>query len=237
MVPAEAPFRLYHPKKGDFRFVKLNAPNGAIATTLSKREVWEELCRDHELLERLKVTPAELDSLRNCAFLGSLTGKDDMLFILRMMRAGNTPDFAVLVDPDSECTEHDEESLDEPEESPAIKPAFDLSTFRAAAPAPESLAAIARVRVPEQLTVFALIIAMTFAMLWYFVPAIIGWQHHFWGQLGIATPDPVSQSAVVARVSEYRLLLVSESVFVLAALTLTHWFYRAQTRHLKVRPY
>ncbi len=54
--------------------MKTKAPNGAIAAPNSKREVWEALCRDQEVLERLKVTPEELEALRTCALLGSLTG-------------------------------------------------------------------------------------------------------------------------------------------------------------------
>ncbi|MDO8433631.1 MAG: hypothetical protein Q7S58_14595 [Candidatus Binatus sp.] len=215
--------------------MKINAPNGAIAAPNGKREAWEALCRDHELLERLRVTPEELEALRTCALLGSLTGKDDMLFILRMIRGGNTPDFAVAVELDDDAPEP-ADSLKEPEAPRRnFKPAFDRSTI--AAPAPESLAAIARVRVPEQLGVFALIIAFTLGLLWYFVPTIAGFEHHFWSQLGIVPVEATAPAMTASRLGEYRMLIACEVLVVAAALFVTHWIYRNPTKRLKVRPY
>src|SRR6266404_5068600 len=56
-----------------------------------KRGLWDQLCRDHELIERLKITPAEIDALQNCALLGTLTCKQDLLFILRQIREATGP--------------------------------------------------------------------------------------------------------------------------------------------------
>ena len=46
---------------------------------------------DHELIERLRITPEELDALSKCALFGTLTCKQDMLFILRQIRAAGRP--------------------------------------------------------------------------------------------------------------------------------------------------
>jgi hypothetical protein len=55
---------------------------------LSQQEIIEEFLGDHELLQRLRVTPEEIQSLSTSSLLGSLTCKQDMLFILRLLREG-----------------------------------------------------------------------------------------------------------------------------------------------------
>jgi hypothetical protein len=55
---------------------------------LSQHEIIEEFLGDHELLARLQVTPQEIQSLSTSSLLGSLTCKQDMLFILRFLREG-----------------------------------------------------------------------------------------------------------------------------------------------------
>jgi hypothetical protein len=47
---------------------------------------WEDFRNDHELLERLKVTPDELEALEKCFLFGTLASKQDLLFILRQIR-------------------------------------------------------------------------------------------------------------------------------------------------------
>jgi hypothetical protein len=215
--------------------VKTTASSGLIEAPISSRQVWEQLCNDLELLERLKVMPEELEALRTCAFLGSLAGKDDMLFILRMIRSGSAPDFAVTVDLDGEASEAEDE-IEEPEEaSDVLHSAFSLASVPA--PAPESLAAIARVRVPEQLSLFAVTIALTLEMLWYFIPAAIGWERKFWSRLGILPTQAVNVGAPSVTHSPFRMLLVCEAIFVALAMLVTHWIHRKPVKHLKVRPY
>jgi len=61
---------------------------------LDNHQIFEEFSNDHELLERLKVTPAELQTLSNPSLFGSLKSKADLLFILRQIRPESTPDDA-----------------------------------------------------------------------------------------------------------------------------------------------
>src|ERR1700676_814528 len=51
-----------------------------------EREILEEIRNDHDLIARLSITPQELEALSRCALLGTLTCKQDMLFILRQIR-------------------------------------------------------------------------------------------------------------------------------------------------------
>ena len=65
----------------------LDYQDGALKT---QHEVIEEFCADHEVLERLHVTPVELRALSRVSMLGVLTCKQDLLFILRQIREGGT---------------------------------------------------------------------------------------------------------------------------------------------------
>lgn len=51
----------------------------------------DQIRNDHELVARLSITPQELEALSKCALLGTLTCKEDMLFILRQIREATRP--------------------------------------------------------------------------------------------------------------------------------------------------
>jgi hypothetical protein len=54
--------------------------------------ILDQIRNDHELVARLSITPQELEALSKCALLGTLTCKEDMLFILRQIREATRPD-------------------------------------------------------------------------------------------------------------------------------------------------
>ncbi len=60
-------------------------------TSPQERPILDQIRDDHELVARLSITPQELDALSKCAFLGTLTCKEDMLFILRQIREATSP--------------------------------------------------------------------------------------------------------------------------------------------------
>ena len=53
--------------------------------------ILDQIRNDHELVARLSITPQELEALSKCALLGTLTCKEDMLFILRQIREATRP--------------------------------------------------------------------------------------------------------------------------------------------------
>jgi hypothetical protein len=53
--------------------------------------VIEGFCRDHGIIERLQVTPQELQALSEISLLGSLTCTQDALFVLRQVRSALKP--------------------------------------------------------------------------------------------------------------------------------------------------
>ena len=52
--------------------------------------VIQGFCRAHGVVERLRVTPQELQALSDASLLGSLTCKEDVLFMLRQIRGATT---------------------------------------------------------------------------------------------------------------------------------------------------
>ena len=53
--------------------------------------VIEGFCHDHGIIERLQVTPQELEALSEVSLLGSLTCRQDALFVLRQLRSAMKP--------------------------------------------------------------------------------------------------------------------------------------------------
>ncbi len=53
--------------------------------------VIEGFCRDHGIIERLRVTPQELQALSEISLFGSLTCTQDALFVLRQVRSALNP--------------------------------------------------------------------------------------------------------------------------------------------------
>ena len=62
-------------------------PVHRIDSTSSQQEIFiEGFCTDHKLVERLRVTPEELQVLNSVSLLGSFTCNQDVLFMLRQIR-------------------------------------------------------------------------------------------------------------------------------------------------------
>src|SRR5271154_5478846 len=62
-----------------------------------ERSILDEIRNDRDLIARLKITPKELEALSKCALLGTLTCKQDMLFILRQIRESGDPEEATKI--------------------------------------------------------------------------------------------------------------------------------------------
>jgi len=65
--------------------------NYQIEAQSSHRVIIEDFRSDHELIERLSVTPQELQALSGSSLLGSLTCRQDVLFMLRLLREAPKP--------------------------------------------------------------------------------------------------------------------------------------------------
>ncbi len=81
-----------------------------------ERAILDEIRNDRELIHRLSITPQELEALSKCALLGTLTCKQDMLFILRQIReaTNSTIDQATVFPRPAEM-------LDDPDPRPDLR--------------------------------------------------------------------------------------------------------------------
>src|ERR1700722_19507914 len=80
-------------------------------TPRQERAILDEISNDRDLISRLSITPQELEALSKCALLGTLTCKQDMLFILRQIReaTSSTIDHTTLFPKPPESEALDEE--------------------------------------------------------------------------------------------------------------------------------
>ena len=127
-----------------------------------ERAILDEIRNDRDLIARLKITPKELEALSKCALLGTLTCKQDMLFILRQIREATTPaidDANVFAQP---------AMVEEPEEDPI--PDFRRLPLRPAAntviPAPGSFDSVASRRLTEQFGILFWAVILVAGLIW-----------------------------------------------------------------------
>ena len=203
------------------------------ATTPDKRDLWDQFRDDRELIRRLRITPSEIDSLQHCALLGTLTCKQDFLFILRQIREATGPVTAENII-DIRPVAAYEDSFEE--HAPRVVRPQSYLVPSAAKTEPGSLEGMVRRRIPEQLgiTFWALILAG--GLMWNFAIAIYRWRDHFMASIGAAAPQALPSARWLAKLDDFNVLIGWEILFVgctVAAISL-----RSRTRHrrLKVRP-
>jgi hypothetical protein len=198
-----------------------------------KRDIWEQFRHDHELIERLRITPHELDSLGKCALLGTLSCKQDLLFILRQIReATGTPPTVFASAPATTL----EDAL-ETRTPDLIRIRTRLAT--AAAPShPASLEGIVRRRVPEQFGVVFWAIILGAGLVWNLAIAATRWRVSLRSTM-LGSPAyesaPVSQ-AWYARIDDFKVLVGWEILFVAVISLLIFLLSHRRTRRLKVKP-
>lgn len=165
----------------------------------SERKVWEELLADREVIERLAVTPDELDAVSRCAFLGAVACKEDFLLVLRQIRQAaesqTAPAAAAAMEVPPAVTRR---RSSKPKTARMLAAQQRVSTLR---PDPHraadagSLAEIVRRRTPEQFGVFVFMLILISLSIWILISAILSWRHGFDSKIGVASlspPAPIS---------------------------------------------
>jgi hypothetical protein len=75
-----------------FKRVRNSATSGyQTEGQLTRERIFEEFCADRETIAELGVTAVELRELSRASLLGTLTCKEDLLFLLRQMREAMKP--------------------------------------------------------------------------------------------------------------------------------------------------
>jgi hypothetical protein len=148
----------------------------------TEREIWDRFSKDRELLERLHVTTQELEALANCVLLGTLTCKQDMLFILQQIRVSTgslseEPTLSPIPSP-----RRDEKTVAKELSIPGEhRPAASVPTVAD----PGSLEVIARSRAIEQFGVLFWAMLLIGFIMWNFVAGLSTWRHHFLTRIGV----------------------------------------------------
>ena len=199
-----------------------------------ERAIIDQIRNDHELVERLKITPEEFEVLSKCALFGTLTCKQDMLFILRQIRdvGGPGAEHATLFPKPSAPDDERED------DGPDMRRIPSLRLAHTPLPEPLSLEHIVRRRVPEQFGILFWAIVLVAGIVWNFLIAISRWRDHFMTSIG----GPAAQAAPSAAwYSNFDRLPVDvllrwEILFVAAIAFVAYLQSRRGSRRLKVRP-
>jgi hypothetical protein len=62
------------------------APDVRIEGQTAQQDVFKEFCRDRKSIRSLGVTPQEMEALSRASLLGTLSSKEDLLFMLKQLR-------------------------------------------------------------------------------------------------------------------------------------------------------
>jgi hypothetical protein len=211
----------------------MKADSHLILAPREEREILDEIRNDHELIERLKISTQELDALSKCALLGTLTCKQDLLFILRVIREASDPatDQARLIpEPPDPLDDLEEE---EPEED------FSRVSIRVAPriqAEPGSFEGIVRHRVPEQFGVLFLILVLVGGFVWSGVQVMSRWRHTFITTIGSPAVQASPSQAWFSSLDRFNVLLSWEILFVTSVVVVMYLEYRSGTRRFRVRP-
>jgi hypothetical protein len=195
-----------------------------------ERAILEEIRKDHELIARLKITPQEFEALSKCALLGTLTCKQDMLFILRQIREATSPALdqqTVFAQPAPAFEEED--------------PVPDLRRIRSriehvAIPEPGSLDSIARRKLPEQFGILFWVVILVAGLLWNGIIIMSRWRDSFMTTLGAPSTPPNAAEVWYSHLDRFSVLLAWEAFFLVAIVGVTYLRTHRDTRRFKVRP-
>jgi hypothetical protein len=198
-----------------------------------ERSILDEIRNDRDLIARLKITPKELEALSKCALLGTLTCKQDMLFILRQIREATTPvidDTNLFPQPPMD---------EEPEEDPI--PDFRRLPLRPAAnkviPEPGSFDSVASRRISEQFGILFWVVVLAGGLIWnaYIIMS------HMHDNLLPAVANNVAQAPASAaawfdNLDHFNVLLGWEILFVVVLAAGYYLKTQKASRRFKVRP-
>jgi hypothetical protein len=196
-----------------------------------ERAILDDIRNDRELIHRLSITPQELEALSKCALLGTLTCKQDMLFILRQIREATslTIDHAALVPKPPQLEVLGEE------------PGPDLRQLTARAapmviPEPGSVDSIVRRRLPEQFGVLFWVLVLAAGLVWNGINIISKWRDNVMAGFGTAVSQVSVSDSWYSKLDHLNVLLFWEIFFVGVIAFLIHLKSQRDSRRFKIRP-
>jgi hypothetical protein len=203
-------------------------------TSPQERPILDQIRDDHELVARLSITPQELDALSKCAFLGTLTCKEDMLFILRQIREATSPLVSERILLFSQPAPYSED-----EEQEDLLPDFRQIQSRFAPeiiPQPGSLERPVRLRLPKQFGVLFLVTIMAVALLWNEIITISRWRGTFITRAGLPVTQAPALEVWSNHLNRFGVLLSSEILFVVGITGVIYFRSLRGRSRFRVRP-
>jgi len=191
---------------------------------------------DHELIERLKITPEEIEALSKCAMHGTLTCKQHMLDILRQIREADGP--AADGPAIGQTPGVPEPALPEQQEGAPVPDCHRMLVRLAgtAVPEPGSLEGIVRRRVPEQFGILFWTIVLVVGLAWNFLSAMSRWRNNFMTSIGMPANQAPPSGAWYSNLDQSNILLWGEVLFVAGIAVVMYLQSRIGSRRFKVRP-
>ena len=215
--------------------MKTNTQDRLAVAPREEREILDQIRNDHELIERLKITPEELEALSKCALFGTLTCKQHMLFILRQIREAGGPAAGGPID---QTTLFPQPALPEEQEEDPVPDCRRMAVRLAgtAVPEPGSLEGVVRRRVPEQFGVLFWSIVLVVGLAWNFLIAMSRWRDNFMTSIGTPAGQAAPSAAWYSNLDRSHILLWGEVLFVVGIAVVMYLKSRTGYRRFKVRP-
>jgi hypothetical protein len=210
--------------------MKTDSHNLLMLAPTPERSILEEIRNDRELVARLKITPQELDALSKCAFLGTLSGKEDMLFILGLIRDATSPSSSgqMVVLPQPAAYADDQAQEDPLADFRPIESRFaaDITSE------PGSLKGLVRRRLPVRIGVVLIAAIVAVTLFWNGIIAISRWHDTFvtGARQGLASEMRFNHF------DRFSLLLSWEALFVAGILGVIYFRSLRGRGRFKVRP-
>ena len=196
-----------------------------------ERAILDEIRDDHELIARLKITPPELEALSKCALLGTLTCKQDMLFILRQIREATGPgvDQPPLFPQPAHDDEENEQSLPDLHRIRArIAPAIAIEST--------ALDGIVRRWLPEKVGVLFWVVILIAGLLWNGIIVMSHWRDSFMTSIGNPVSQPLVSDEWLTHLDRSSYLLAWETLFVVLVVGFMYLRSMRNSRRFKVKP-
>ena len=199
-------------------------------------EILKQIRNDHELIDRLNITSEEFEALSKCALFGTMTCKQDMLFILQQIRAATAPAVGGPIDqtplfPQPPPTADREEDPVPPDCRRLL-----IRLGGSAVPEPGSLAGVARKRVAERLAILARTTLAVAVLGWGLLILMSRWSNNFMTSVGIPAGHAPTSTTWYSNLDQFKILFLVELLLVVGIVVAMYLRTHRGTRRLKVRP-
>lgn len=190
--------------------------------------ILDEIRNDRELIARLNITPQELEALSKCVLLGTLTCKQDMLFILRQIREATSPaiDNANLLPALRQEVREEDPVPDVRQVRGLMRPAVEMGTLEGA---------VSR-RMLGKFGIFFWGSILAIALVWNAVIVISRWSDSLITTIGLPVSAVSPSDAWYGRIDHFGVLLAWEALFLIVIVAVTYVRQQRYSRRFKVKP-